>query len=556
MPMHAENEAEQMPLLASVIPALEHVTNILADSDVAQIATLHSISPRLAHLANVLAEEQEKQEKALNKLMADESLERIRKPENKAEQMPLLASAIPALEHVTNILADSDAAQIATLHSISPRLAHLANVLAEEQEKQEKALNKLTADESLERIRKLAAEQRNEFDALDFVGEQRFGSGYALWGSEEFHSNVLAWLLDPGHSHGLGDRFLTLFLLQAGMQAVDHSRDWAATKVIREWPHVVDGQQGYLDILIVNHAQQILCAIENKVFSGEHGNQLTRYRKALEESSYSTFAKYLVFLTPWGTSPAREKEKRHWKPLAYAMVFDIVQQMVDNYEISARADVCAFLNQYATTLRRNIMPETNLSQLARKIYLEHRKALNLIWESEPDWVTEAKPWLREAIAQQPEWLLDLEDERRNIIRFRTEAWDRHDATQTEDGWSPTSNTLLRFEFTFDNGYPYLQLALSPKNETNDALRHKLFEAVRQKPQLFKPTVQSLPDGWVHLHQSDNILDQSDCGVGWDDGTTRAKLEKWIDDFAAHEFPAMNEVIVGCLEEIDAERQAS
>ncbi len=476
--------------------------------------------------------------------------------ENEAEQMPLLASAIPALEHVTNILADADAAKFATLHNISPQLAHLANVLAEEQKKQEKGLNKLAADESLERIRKLAAEQRNEFDALDFVGELGFGSSRALWSSEEFHSDVLAWLLAPRNSHGLGDRFLTRFLLQAGMQAVGHPGDWAATEVIREWSHVVDGQQGYLDILIVNHAQQILCAIENKVFSSEHSNQLTRYRKALGASSYSTFAKYLVFLTPRGTSPAREEEKRHWKPLAYTMVFDIVQQMVNNHEIPARAGVCAFLNQYATTLRRNIMPETSLSQLARKTYLEHKEAIDLIIANVPDWVAEAKPWLREAITQQPGWLPDLEDERRNIIRFRTEDWNRHDAMQTEGGWSPTSNTLLRFEFTFSGDLPCLQLALSPKNETNDFLRLKLFETVRQKPRLFKPNSNSLPEGWVHLHKSDYILNESDFGVGWDDGTTRAKLEKWIVDFAAHEFPAMNEIIVGCLQEIDAEKQAS
>ena len=474
--------------------------------------------------------------------------------ENEAEQMPLLASAIPALEHVTNILADSDAAKIVALHNIFPQLAHLANVLAEEQEKQEKGLNKLAADESLERIRKLAVEQRNEFDALDFVGQLRFGSGRALWSSEEFHSNVLAWLLTPRHSHGLGDRFLTRFLQQAGMPPVSHLRDWAATEVIREWAHVVDGQQGYLDILIVNHDQQILCAIENKVFSDEHSDQLTRYRKALEVSSYSAFAKYLVFLTPQGTSPVFEEEKLQWKPLAYSKVFGIVQHIVNNHEIPARTGVRGFLNQYATTLRRNIMPETSLSQLARKTYLEHREAIDLIIANKPNWVAEARQWLREAIEQQPEWLLDKED--RNHIRFRTEVWDQHDATQTEGGWSPTSNTLLRFEFTFSGDLPYLQLALSPKNETNDFLRLTLFEAVRQKPQLFKPNTNSLSGHWIHLHQSDYILDKSDFGIGWDDGTTRAKLENWIADFAAYEFPAMNEIIVRCLQEVDAERQVS
>ena len=201
------------------------------------------------------------------------------------------------------------------------------------------------------------------------------------------------------------------------------------------------------------------------------------------------------------------------------------------------------------------MPETSLSQLARKTYLEHREAIDLINDNIPDWVDEAKQWLREAIEQQPKWLLDKEDKWH--IRFRTEDWNRHDATQTEGGWSPTSNTLLRFEFTFSEDLPYLQLALSPKNETNDFLRLKLFEAVRQNPHLFKLNAYSLPEGWILLHEPDDyILDKSDLGVGWDDGTTRAKLEKWIDDFAAHEFPAMNEVIVGCLEEIDTERQAS
>ena len=198
------------------------------------------------------------------------------------------------------------------------------------------------------------------------------------------------------------------------------------------------------------------------------------------------------------------------------------------------------------------MPEISLSQLARKTYLEHRDAIDIIMKNIPDWTAEARQWLREAIEQQPLWLLDKED--RHHIRFRTEVWDRHDATQTEGGWSLTSNTLLRFEFTFSGNLPYLQLALSPRNETNDFLRHKLFEAVRQRPRLFNPTANSQSGHWAHLHRSDYILDESDFGVGWDDGTTRAKLEKWITDFAANEFPEMNKIIVDCLQEIEAEEQ--
>ena len=58
----------------------------------------------------------------------------------------------------------------------------------------------------------------------------------------------------------------------------------------------------------MNVPAKFLCAIENKVFSSEHSEQLTRYRKALERD-YPDFARRFVFLTPEGTNPYREKSK-------------------------------------------------------------------------------------------------------------------------------------------------------------------------------------------------------------------------------------------------------
>ena len=163
---------------------------------------------------------------------------------NEAERMPLLASAVPALEHVTNVLADSDAARIAALHNIHSRLAHLTTVLAEEQERQEKALNKFTVDESLERIQKLSAEQRNEFDALDFVGELGFGA-VVLSGARR-NSIPMCWpgCWLQGKATGLATVSSHVFFFKPECNLWVLPRDWAATEVIREWAHVVDGQPG------------------------------------------------------------------------------------------------------------------------------------------------------------------------------------------------------------------------------------------------------------------------------------------------------------------------
>ena len=78
--------------------------------------------------------------------------------------------------------------------------------------------------------------------------------------------------------------------------------------------------------------------------------------------------------------------------------------------------------------------------------------------------------------------------------------------------------------------------------------------MRQHPHLFRLKSDSLTDGWViHHQQEDYILDDADYGGGWDDGTTRAKIEAWVEEFAAKEFAAMNEIIVACLREYEAEQ---
>ena len=471
-----------------------------------------------------------------------------------AEQATLLEYATPALERLEHLIASADAAQNSALQSVTPSLEQLEEALAKDRARQGEGLRKFEVDERLERLEDLSEGQRNEFDALDFIGRMHLGTGRALWGREEFQSDVLAWLMDPGESHGLGDRFLKRFLLRAGVPHAIQSSDWSATEVVREWRNVVDDEVGFLDILVVNEAQQVLCAIENKVFSREHSEQLTRYRRALQKKdAYPTFTKHHVFLTPEGTQPSSEKEREHWTPVTYSMVFDVVQQIVENSDNATTDGVGTFLRQYATALRRNIMPETSISQLARSIYLGHREAIDLIAANKPDWVAEAKQWLREEVAQREEWKLDYEDSR--FVRFRSPDWDKYKVMHTGTGWAPNSYALLLFEFRFEREFFRFALALSKGNDASNPLRQKLFDTVWQHRQHFRPTTYSLSDDWATLHnEPDYILDETDYGPGWDDGTTHDKLRKWIEDFATNRFPAMNKIIVDCLCEYKRESQ--
>ena len=466
----------------------------------------------------------------------------------------MLESAIPELERIQTLIAATKATRISDLHNALSEFEHLEHMLDEDRARHETNLHKLDADERLKGLEARASQQRSGFDALDFIGRLRLESGQALWGWEEFHSGVLAWLLNPKQNHGFNECFLKRFLLCGGVSPEVCSVDWSTAQVIREWENEVDGQRGYLDILIVDEAAQVLCAVENKTFSSEHSGQLTRYRKALE-AVYSTFAKCYVYLTPWGSRPNRDEEQTYWKSLTYSEICEIVEHIAENNDNSTPTDVRAFLRQYATTLRRNLVPDTSVSLLARQIYLEHREAVDLLVANRPDWIVETKRILKEAVAQQPGLKLDLESPK--MVRFRSADWDRYEAAQMGSGWAPRSNALLLFEFWFSRDrLPRLMLALSPDNAANSRLRRELFEAIRQHPKLFrlKPTV--LSESWTMLHEEEDcVLDKADHGVGWDDGTSRAKIEAWVADFAETRLPAMNEIIVGCLREYETEGQS-
>ena len=84
---------------------------------------------------------------------------------------------------------------------------------------------------------------------------------------EIYHSNMLAWLLDPNENHGLGEAFLK-GILQKLVENDEEGKydvfdillsDLHSFSVYREWKRI--------DILLVSTEEKMLFAIENKVLA-------------------------------------------------------------------------------------------------------------------------------------------------------------------------------------------------------------------------------------------------------------------------------------------------
>ena len=402
------------------------------------------------------------------------------------------------------------------------------------------ALEKFASNNpDLEELERLA----REFDALRFLGLSRV---------ENTHSDILAWLLNPRENHGAGDYFLKDFLAETGgaTRQEIQSYDWSGTTVRREWPNEVDGEMGLLDILILNQRENFVCAIENKIDSQEHTRQLTRYRKALEVR-YPRLRRSHLFLSPGGTRPGRADD-RDWIPVDYGKVLNSVEATLREGMDRENHAAAAFLRQYATTLRRNIVPDTTVETLATRIYLQHREAIDLIIRNREAYVQDLKQFCREAIPEQSGWGIP-DSPQEKMVGFFHNDWNDFDSFRAGKGWGDESKAALRFHFDLRNVGTVNLILTIPEGSSEDVTRRALFDMAHRQPHIFDHKGSRYGGrytaSWIRLHVSEPILSEEDF-VNWDREAARQKILHWMGNFAARGFPAMDEAIVACLRGVD------
>ncbi|WP_317854809.1 PD-(D/E)XK nuclease family protein [Chakrabartyella piscis] len=131
------------------------------------------------------------------------------------------------------------------------------------------------------------------------------------------HSNMIAWLLDPKENHGLD-----VSVLKGFMESLDFSTTniqdvslikYNHFKVYREWKNI--------DLLLISDTDKIVICIENKIFSGEHDNQLNRYLDTIC-NHYPNYNHLFVYLTPNGDTPS---DSENWQNFAYTELIQIIE---------------------------------------------------------------------------------------------------------------------------------------------------------------------------------------------------------------------------------------
>lgn len=297
------------------------------------------------------------------------------------------------------------------------------------------------------------------------------------------HSNVLSWLLDPCESHTLGKGVLSRLNAYIASEfcnvADDTSFKLLTMKyndivVLREWQNI--------DILIESESEKYVLCIENKIDTQDHDGQLNKYYKIIEGSK-PEYTKIFLYLTPEGLAPIND-ENSAWFSISYADIVEIIEQTI-RYSDDASEPI-KFIRAYIDTLRREIMNDYELKELCRKLYNDHKTALDLLFENRPDALLNASVVFTEwcaAKAKNHEIIFDSQKSSKSYTRFRTKDLDKilPLIENCKSGWNTDNHYFYEIYASINkNGnISYgIQLAFSSQNLPED--ERKKYEEIIKK----------------------------------------------------------------------------
>ena len=304
------------------------------------------------------------------------------------------------------------------------------------------------SDEALKQLEE-ALVRFNLFEAIGATHKE-------LW-----HSDFLAFLLNPVQNHGLGGAFTRGLLTYA----VPDLRDIASFDEA-----VVRREHRYTDILIDDLAREISVIIENKIWSPEAPGQLAWYWDTITaEHSSPTWNIYGVFLTPKGANPSDPR----YRPLSYKAIISILGSVLADNEARLNPSVLLVVQHYIDMLGRFIVGNADTEALARQLYFKHRTAIKLM--DPKRWKSSIKDQLQHLVRETHELQSvksDLE-----YIRFRSHAW--KSAHGLEAG---SSNTLGKppLYFTVTNMEDSLVLQLWITRDVLSEMRARLLQLGESK----------------------------------------------------------------------------
>jgi len=250
--------------------------------------------------------------------------------------------------------------------------------------------------------------------------------------------------------------------------------------VLREWNRI--------DITMMDHDNELICIIENKIKTKEHSDQLNRYKKIIRKE-YPSYRQVYVYLTIEGEDPS----DGDYVGISYNDISRMINKTLENNEENLKSEIYALIRDYNLTLNRYILEDSEIQQLCQQIYVNHKGALELIYKNMQDQTTIIKNILISIIEADNSLIHDQST--KHYVRFIPKKMDF--VPKIGDGWTSTKRVVL-FEFqNWDTGIT-IKLFIGPSEEE---YREKIYDLVKTQAKLFNESKKPFKKGkWFTIYK--------------------------------------------------------
>lgn len=270
------------------------------------------------------------------------------------------------------------------------------------------------------------------------------------------HSNFLAWLLDPFGSHNLNDRFLKWFLKEVFS---DQKIDWIDEFTVDGLAfHNLQLIREYKNIDLILATDEFVIAIENKILSSEHSNQLSRYEEIVKRDFHNKKHAF-IYLTLTGEEPEKEENSCVYVNYSYINIVAILNQIVTIYSDILPDKALVYLNDYIEVLRRFVMQEDQATRIAQELYKNHKEAIDFIIETKPDRLLSFMPIAIDVI-KEAGYIPGTQN--KGYARFLTPEINEIIPRNSINGWK--NQELFLFEISMWSKNIVLKTVIAPGNE--------------------------------------------------------------------------------------------
>lgn len=352
------------------------------------------------------------------------------------------------------------------------------------------------------------------------------------------HSNMLAWLMAPDESHGLGDRFLRRWLMRVvhdtGIGDISPHECPSPIEIdALDIDYVeVERESNNIDVVVLIHAlpkQLWVICMENKVEASQRQGQLPEYRAVIERRFPEAVRRLYVFLTQYSEAP----EDPVFIPTTYKEVEQVLRACIKERSTAVGAEPLLLLNHYLSLLSEDFVDDNRSTQLAKQIYQSHRKALDFIFDNRVDAIRLGSDAI-EAIIQQNAIELGIIPfaVQKGWVRFLPKEWSIP-ANQGGTGWGSSSPFVL-CEICFWTKQVELQITVGA---APDEWVDRIWERAASHP--FKQEYKKRARKYVKPYKSRSKIPVINM-IEEDPDELRARLHEWLKEELAK--PSFREAV--------------